>query len=591
MKKNILYTVLLSIIALTSQAATIQDFQIPGSPTEDFSIMSGKTGTYITLTTSESLLEEDNNSTLDGYLFNLETGELELLKPQPASGDITLTDSLSFIPAGFSDDGNRLLLKGNSNIASATSPDKALVVYDFSTQQYLRASVDEDNTNDAANPDDGRLSANGRYVLFTNSRSNNGNLEEKVYRRDLQLEITEVAFSSHDNSTDGFFAINNIGFWLFSPDGSQFIANIADNIVSEEDNNGVADTYLINISNSSANKLDFITDEGTALESISSIKADSSFQHLLLKAEGSLSTTENHTINETHATFDLSNQQILGLTDYLNLAEPFVRGSTGAFYAKWAATENEILIDPSPSIRIKGDYQEQSGPYIINRQSSQVWIPSKDSNGNIGVTNYLSARMRNDGVLYQVLNSETSEYSLQLSSHQTSDISTVITSDDSITQIRIINNSNQPVNNVGISVRFPHFSLTGSIISQAFDNCYEQVVLDDIQITDCRVGTIAANSEQQLTIDFSEDFSGAGNVNKTVELEVFAASLSDPDADLSDNQGTIVLAQANNDSGDDNDNDEDAGSSGGGALYWLSALLLCLARFKSAHQRFTPSIK
>ncbi|MGX5203417.1 hypothetical protein [Aliikangiella sp. IMCC44632] len=577
----------------TLSAANLEKIDLPGSPTASLSVVSGKAGSYVALRTAAALVEADTNNGLDGYLFNLETKEASLLVPQPENGSVTLTEGQSFTPLKFSDDGSRILMAGNSSLATAADNHQALVVYDFNTQEYYVASIDEAG-NSMDYPDTTTkmlsMSGDGRYVIFSGKRWNNNQWEAKIYRRDLQQQTTEVVVESLDGANDGFFADRGVSIWDYSSDGQKALVKSIDGLFPTDDNDGEIDRFILDFSDGSASLISFITDEGIELELERSIIADPTFQYLLIESEGAVSNTDNYLVFENFAVYSIASQSTVGVADFLNLDESTVRSNTSILQARWGLTSNDIIIQPSSSLRIAGEHLVEGGPYRVDRSGqTPPYVVGQDNDGTrtFSLSSTAKIAARDDGLLYVAQDGETSVFSLFKANPAPVDLIVGAAADATSLTVSLINSSAEPIHNVGLSIQFPHFELTGEVIREQLSDCFTGTYHTSTEINDCPIGTIDANSLVSYTFDFSQDFEGTANQGKTVGITVIGQSLSDPDTEMLNNSATIQLSvpqdNSNDGNNDGNDNDE-SGDSGGGSLWLVSLIMLFLLSYRRGLQ-------
>lgn len=552
--------------AVDHQVISIPEWQ--ADPGTIPAITSSTSGTRIVFATLQPLVEDENDTELDSYLFDIATGELQLLLPQPSEGTVTLLGGNSFHARNFSSDGSRLMLGGNSSVMQAAHG-SAVVVFDFEAQEYIGVSYLPEGSQ-APRPGDEWLAADGKYGFFSNAEYLDG-WKLTYYRRkfDDATQPTEIALE-HING--GGIDEEEGMLMAVSADGGKLLFFAADGVLDSDDANGRSDYFVVDIESGLASRVDVIMADGTSFEHVSEVQPSPDFQYLLMRLGGgdvALSRLGDNFVEDRYVVYDTASGETLGLAEFLDLPEHHVvffdTTAQGSEYAWWGETSRYMVVSQGAIMEIPGDWDADPKRYVYDRETRQAWVASIDAEGNIDRAIRPYAREAG-GLMYM----RTSPGTLNLEVVDTRPqvhglVMDASTSDGSVSLV-LSNETDTDVHNVALAFSYAPSAIAGSIFSDKFAECSAYATSSE-ERRSCRVGALPAGSSESFTFVIDAD----------VDLTIEAVSISDPAADPAGTRATVEVSkpsEGNTGGGNSNGNDNNGGGGGGPFAPLVLVLLL-----------------
>lgn len=244
----------------------------------------------------------DNDSLLDIYVKDMETGSLDLLT---VNGSGIISNGASAFP-DISNDGRYVVFRTEATnlVAEDTNTISDLLLVDRETNSIQLISTSSENVQGNDWSDFARISGDGRYVSFMSNASNlvanDNNATYDIFRKDLLTgETIRVSTAEDGTETNGSSSTSTISsngrYILFESEASNLVAN---------DTNGVADVFVKDMVDNVIMRVSTDTSgvEGnttsTNPNSRPGISADGRFVTFY-------STASNLVINDTNGTADI----------------------------------------------------------------------------------------------------------------------------------------------------------------------------------------------------------------------------------------------------------------------------------------------
>ncbi len=556
-------------LASLGQASDVNTTTVPGMVSDGggWPIVASYEGRKVALTTSQSLVAEDSDGSLDGYILDLDSGEIELLVPQPAIGSVTPTTGNSFSPGNFSADGNRLLLIGNSNVASAAFS-SAAVVFDFATREYIQASVLPDNVTQADYANDAYMSRDGKYVVFSNANSiGPSEWEKRWYRRNLEEGgSTQIAFTKHD----GTAAIkeDDATIYAISSDGGQLLGYARDGILDADDTNGSIDYFVIDVGTNTATRVDAVTYEGNVLPTPTAITASPDFSYLLLEFGDAEvpSRIGTWTVHDYYGVYNVATGETLGLTEFLGLPERYMQiwddTSRGSETAYWGDSSRYLIVLQGV-LQLPGDADFDSQVYVIDRDTDSGWIAGMDDTGTVHTAGVPYGRA-NGGVLQYMAGAAGDDVGILEYTPLLRDLAVSAAASPGEVVITLHNDGDEDIYNAGVSIAYSRNQISALNGTDSFDGC-ANFEINGEKRAECRVDLIPAGTSKDFTL----------TVDSNVTLDILAGLLADRDETPNNNSVSVdVPKPSETDNG--GTGDDDSGGGGGPLGPWLIAALLSI---------------
>lgn len=212
-------------------------------------------GEYVVFfSNSDDIVEEDINGAFDVFLHNIKDGTTTLVSSGNNSSDFSGWPSVSYDGryVAFVSSSNQLVIDDNNNSSD-------IFIYDASTKQVSRISVDSDGyeaNNSSSKP---QISADGKFVVFESYASNlvegdnNNNTDIFIHEIDsgktLRVSVDSVGNEANNSSTDP----------AISADGKSIVfSSLASNLTFPNESYLQYDVFLHDLNTSVTSKISHI---------------------------------------------------------------------------------------------------------------------------------------------------------------------------------------------------------------------------------------------------------------------------------------------------------------------------------------------
>lgn len=254
-------------------------------------------GRYVVFySTADGLVPEDNNGGEDVFLYDRQTGTLELIS-KGMDGNSSNGNSFG---AAISEDARYItFISSADNITADVIPtlQLTLFLYDRQTDTFKVITKNTDGDVGEGSTEIPGISNNGQYVVFRSSASdlvdNDTNGTDDVFVYDITTEeITLVSKNNNGIQANAASYINSVD--AVNDSGRVIYSSVATNLVAG-DTNGVTDVFVYDINEDTTQLVSLSTEEELGDSDSSSIDISPDGRYASFSSQSTFSSDDNTT--------------------------------------------------------------------------------------------------------------------------------------------------------------------------------------------------------------------------------------------------------------------------------------------------------
>ncbi|MCA9044835.1 MAG: VCBS repeat-containing protein [Planctomycetaceae bacterium] len=313
---------------------------------------------------AQNLVEDDNTSTSDIYLADLQTGELELIS-RKFNGNRNASNHSS-TAADVSNDGRFVVFQseGNNLVADDRNGMIDIFLYDRQTAEMTRVSQavgGGDSNNHSYSP---HISGDGRYVVYASAATNlidgDGNGQMDVFRYDRTTGETVRVNAALSGEANGWAVAPSI-----SNDG-RFVAfdSSASNLVAGDTNRAI-DVFIVDMNSGTTQRIEGLNGQADSHSWYPRITGDGN----VVAFESDATNLSNVSVNNIRQTYVYDR-----LTQQLQLISA-LEGVAGDGISRWATPNGDGSVITFTSVSTNLVADDTNG-----RSDAFVWYRGADNN-------------------------------------------------------------------------------------------------------------------------------------------------------------------------------------------------------------------